>query len=272
MAADLPFKIGQVVTNQDIISTFKCANSGGMRRSKTTNTLVIVTDHTKGLYDNKWIGNTLHYTGMGKRGNQLLNTQNKTLAESNSNGIVVHLFEVFVSRQYIYRGIVVLTDGPYQDRQKDEEGNMRNVWMFPLKLLHEQQYLSQQDIEHLQYQRIKRTKKLSDEEIADLAMENGSTNVSRREVKSVVYLRDAYVSEYAKRRADGICMLCEKEAPFLTKTGEPYLETHHIEWLANGGADSIENTVSLCPNCHRKMHVLDLPEDRLKLLAKIDSV
>lgn len=39
---------------------------GGMRRSKTTNTLVIVSDYTKGIYHDKWIGGVLHYTGMGK--------------------------------------------------------------------------------------------------------------------------------------------------------------------------------------------------------------
>ncbi|MSR17052.1 MAG: HNH endonuclease, partial [Methylococcaceae bacterium] len=53
-----------------------------------------------------------------------------------------------------------------------------------------------------------------------------------------------------------------------TKEGEPYLESHHIEWLANGGADSIENTTALCPNCHRKMHSLNSPSDRDYLTQK----
>ena len=39
---------------------------GGMRRSKTTGTLVIISDHTKGLYDDKWYGHELHCIGMGK--------------------------------------------------------------------------------------------------------------------------------------------------------------------------------------------------------------
>lgn len=33
---------------------------GGMRRSKTTGTLVILSDHTKGLYDDKWYGDEFH--------------------------------------------------------------------------------------------------------------------------------------------------------------------------------------------------------------------
>ena len=44
---------------------------GGMRYSKTTNTLVIVSDYAKGIYHDKWIGGALHYTGMGKNGEQV---------------------------------------------------------------------------------------------------------------------------------------------------------------------------------------------------------
>jgi len=65
----------------------------------------------------------------------------------------------------------------------------------------------------------------------------------------------------AKRRANGVCQLCRKEAPFKNKNGEPYLETHHIKPLSKAGADTIENTVALCPNCHRRMHVLNDIED-----------
>ncbi|MBQ6520113.1 MAG: HNH endonuclease [Anaerolineaceae bacterium] len=81
------------------------------------------------------------------------------------------------------------------------------------------------------------------------------------------YVRDRYVSEYAKRRAHGICQLCGHPAPFNGKDGQPFLETHHVIWLADGGEDSIENTVALCPNCHRKMHSLNLDEDVSKLLS-----
>ncbi|MFV5483444.1 HNH endonuclease [Acinetobacter towneri] len=49
----------------------------------------------------------------------------------------------------------------------------------------------------------------------------------------------------------------------------PYLETHHIVWLARGGEDTISNTVALCPNCHKRMHLLDLEEDKVKLLSRV---
>ena len=48
---------------------------------------------------------------------------------------------------------------------------------------------------------------------------------------------------------------------------EIYRLTHHKKWLSNGGEDTTENTVALCPNCHRKMHALNLPQD-VKMLKQ----
>ena len=67
----------------------------------------------------------------------------------------------------------------------------------------------------------------------------GSTRVANRSVTAKTYIRDPYISEYSKRRANGICQLCNRPAPFTDKDGDPYLESHHIVWLSNGGADSI---------------------------------
>jgi 5-methylcytosine-specific restriction endonuclease McrA len=81
-------------------------------------------------------------------------------------------------------------------------------------------------------------------------------------------VRDPVVSELAKRRAHGICQLCDRDAPFLDGDNEPYLEVHHVQWLSRGGRDSLDNAVALCPNCHRKMHVLDQRKDREFLKGK----
>jgi len=127
------FPINHIVENTDIISEFKCSNMGGMRRSRRTNTLVIISDHTKGLYEDKWFGDVLHNTGMGKTGDQDINyKQNKTLAKSKINEIDIHLFEVFKRGQYIYKGRVALCEKPYQEVQKGDDGLPRRVWMFPV--------------------------------------------------------------------------------------------------------------------------------------------
>ena len=80
----------------------------------------------------------------------------------------------------------------------------------------------------------------------------------------VIY-RSSIVANIVKERAAGVCQLCNKPAPFYNKSGEAYLECHHVEWIARGGTDEVYNAVALCPNCHRKMHILDEPDDVVKL-------
>jgi len=106
---------------------------------------------------------------------------------------------------------------------------------------------------------------LSDNDLRNKAIQHSSSGQLRSQT-TTAYVRDRYVSEYAKQRANGICQLCDKPAPFNDYDGKPYLETHHIVWLSKGGEDSIENTIALCPNCHKKMHILNLEKDVEKLI------
>ncbi len=134
MAFNPGYKIGQELKNADIVSTFGCGNMGGMRRSHGTNTLVIVSDYTKGIYHDKWIGGILHYTGMGKNGDQDIKwAQNATLANCGYNGVDVHLFEVMDSGVYVYCGRIELVGKPYTEVQPGENGINRKVWMFPVR-------------------------------------------------------------------------------------------------------------------------------------------
>jgi len=82
------------------------------------------------------------------------------------------------------------------------------------------------------------------------------------------FVRNAAVSEYVKRIANGLCDLCEKPAPFQNRQKVAYLECHHVIWFAKGGEDTIANTVALCPNCHRKMQVLNAMGDQEKLMKR----
>jgi 5-methylcytosine-specific restriction protein A len=80
---------GQELSNDELCDTFLCSPQGGMRRSHETNTLVLVSNHVKSIYDDKWKGNTLHYTGMGGSGDQSINfMQNKTLTELNEDKLL----------------------------------------------------------------------------------------------------------------------------------------------------------------------------------------
>jgi 5-methylcytosine-specific restriction enzyme A len=260
-------KLGDIVTNDVLTDIFKCGPQGGMRRSHTTNSLVIVSDRTRGIYKDRWAGNLLHYTGMGLEGNQRLDSnQNKTLAESPRNGISVFLFEVLESGKYIFQGPVQLAGSTYQEVQPDKNGNPRKVWVFPLTLkggstpypLPEPIVLKNRE------QHVREAKRLSDAEL-EKRVKYSIKSPGTRQVTTTTYDRNINVAELAKRRSKGLCQLCELPAPFKDKRGEPFLESHHIVWLSGSGEDSVENTVALCPNCHRKMHVLNLESDKKKL-------
>lgn len=77
----------------------------------------------------------------------------------------------------------------------------------------------------------------------------------RVEVTSVAFVRNSDVIAEVLLRAAGVCELCGSLAPFIRKSnGSPYLEVHHRVRLADGGEDTVVNTVALCPNCHRREH------------------
>ncbi|MDU5509191.1 HNH endonuclease signature motif containing protein [Enterococcus gilvus] len=101
----------------------------------------------------------------------------------------------------------------------------------------------------------KQSSKKTNKEIESKNSQYTGKSGSSRKAISTIYERDPDIIEYAKRRANGICELCGNKLDFKDKEGRPFLETHHIEWLSNGGEDTIENTVALCPNCHKRMHV-----------------
>ena len=44
MSFQPPFAVGSTVTHPEICAAFQCGNMGGMRRSKRTNTLIIISD------------------------------------------------------------------------------------------------------------------------------------------------------------------------------------------------------------------------------------
>ncbi len=263
-------KIGNNYSNNEICDIFLCSPQGGMRRSQKTNTLVLVANHVKSIFDDRWDGGTMYYTGMGLVGEQSLDfMQNKTLAQSNENGVNVHFFEVFTDKVYTYQGQVVLAGSPFQEKQNDDESNSRNVWIFPLKREDgSTPVIPKSDVDKAFEKKVKRASSLSLDELKHRASKSQSKPGSRV-ATTTTYQRDANVVNYTLKRADGVCELCEQPAPFKKKNGSPYLEVHHVIQLSDGGNDTIENAVALCPNCHRKMHSLSMQSDLNKLTNQV---
>jgi 5-methylcytosine-specific restriction protein A len=266
---DLPSP-GDVLNNNEISQQFVVGNMGGMRRSSTRNLLVLISDPFKGLYQDRWEGDVLHYTGMGPTGDQSLTyAQNRTLAESSKTGVPVHLLEAHELQRYTYAGEVQLIADPYQEEQLDDLGQNRKVWMFSIRLKPGgvAPVLTETEARAIEESQAKKARQLSMAELKARAAKAKKTP-AQRTTQTSVYVRDAAVAEYVKRLAKGHCDLCGQQAPFENKQNEAYLECHHINWLAKGGEDTTANTVALCPNCHRKMHVLNRKADREKLMER----
>ena len=264
--------VGEIYSNSEISNTFKCDFMRGMRPSKSTNSLVLIAKHNNPLYDDKWTDEgILNYTGTGKIGDQSISqAQNKALFLAKQEGVKVYLFESWKDNEYYYVGEVELVGSPYQVEEPDENGDMRLVLKFPLKRVDSSTpiVIDINDVEKNELEKIKEIRKLSFHDVKEKAKLAESNNISTREVRTTYRERNQFIAEHTKERAKGICDLCGEEAPFKDKYGKPYLESHHVITLANDGPDAIYNTVAICPNCHRKVHVLNNKED-IKKLEKV---
>lgn len=125
--------IGDKIGNKDIAEYFLCSNQGGVRKSKKTNTIVLIAKFDNCSYKHRREGDILYFTGMGKTGNQEMKRQNKSILQAKEEGFALHLFEVYEEGTYEYAGEVELADQPVVEEQVDDKGDMRDVFMFPLK-------------------------------------------------------------------------------------------------------------------------------------------
>ncbi|WFR95708.1 HNH endonuclease [Rhizobium tumorigenes] len=68
------------------------------------------------------------------------------------------------------------------------------------------------------------------------------------------YRRNMLLRARVLQIANGSCELCKEEASFVTRSGAPYLEVHHVKALSNWGHDELANMAAICPTCHRNIH------------------
>ncbi len=102
----------------------------------------------------------------------------------------------------------------------------------------------------------KRIKEISSETSVSFA-ENRTRNTN------LINLLKSY---YIQRYAENSMLKCEccKEETFITASGEPYVEFHHlIPFNIAYGPDHYLNLFALCPNCHSKIHFLNTNEKQI---------
>lgn len=95
--------------------------------------------------------------------------------------------------------------------------------------------------------------------------------VSSREARQ--FVRDPKVAGWVRSNAEGRCEACCSPAPFKCDNGIPFLEVHHLRPLSEGGPDTPDNAIAICPNCHRQLHYgLGREEIRESLIGRVDRL
>jgi len=134
----------------------------------------------------------------------------------------------------------------------DRDGALRNVIVFELGFVtadsHEIRSVSALALT---------ARTLNSFSLADLrsaALATAHMGATAKERKVAVQRRSEAIKLYVRKRANGHCEACGAPAPFLTPSGDPFLEPHHIRRLADGGPDHPRWVAAVCPNCHRQVH------------------
>ncbi|MCJ8321123.1 MAG: HNH endonuclease [Colwellia sp.] len=86
------------------------------------------------------------------------------------------------------------------------------------------------------------------------ALPKGNKKPESKTVEVTQYIRDKEVIKWILNNSVGTCECCQEVAPFYRNDGTFFLEVHHVRGLADSGSDTIQNTVAVCPNCHRNLH------------------
>lgn len=259
--------VGQSYANLELSKFFRVGAYGRIRKSNSKKAIVCITSPNVARlnYEDYWMNDILYFYGQGRKDNYSIdNNYNSTLRDAKKNGFTIYLFENFKQGSFVYRGIAEIVGDVVTETIEEENTDgswgieKREVCKFPLKLINENDYVPKELLDEEISIASKETENLSNDDIIKHASEKTPTSI--RKVVTKQYQRNMFVARYAKMRANGICELCGMKAPF-ELNGEGYLEVSHLIPLSQGGEDTIENVAALCPNCHRKIHLLELPED-----------
>lgn len=91
----------------------------------------------------------------------------------------------------------------------------------------------------------------------------------KRNFYLIALLKTYYMNTYISKQLTLKCECCNSES-FITASGDPYIEFHHLIPFSKLGPDYYLNLIALCPNCHRKIHYMPI-ENKNELYAGIDQ-
>lgn len=213
-------------------------------------TAEIVAWDDKTLLDNKTIENLNKHIIRFQPGEEKLHLINdrgeeyKNLISVRNLKPMLNLYSVSILRK-------ISDDTPLKTRT--QAGKWAYVYKLPA-IIEAEDIVFEEDLIQQQESEIEQSKALSSEARYN-RLKTAPKKPEQIQTISKQYRRNADVIFEARLRANGICENCNKPAPFLKASdGTPYLEVHHKILLSEGGDDTIENAIAVCPNCHRRLH------------------
>lgn len=271
-----PFIPGRLYSRQrDIHERFGGQQRGGISTPSQAPAVFVFTGDAgaKHGYADAWQADgSFHYCGEGQVGDMGLTRGNRAIASHAGQSRDLLLFETtgkgrpvrFVG-QFVCAGWLI-------ERLPDTQGDLRDALIFKLvPLASSAEAISSALPESPQtaeeFNRLRARAHAAAKMPAKIAPETAVTSY---------FARSQVIRDYALARAGGRCENCGAEAPFVTNSGVPFLEVHHIERLSDGGPDSPSAVAAICPNCHREAH-FGKKADEIKahlrqLIRKVETI
>lgn len=195
------------------------------------------------------------YTGEGQVEDMSMARGNRAIRDHEADGKELHLFEAVGGGNVRYIGQAFYLTHHIEER-RDANDDLRQAIVLELAVETEEgeQETDEVSESNVGYDSCTSFAGRSMDELRRIALQSASPTASAEERRSNVYCRAKAVKEYVLRRADGTCEGCGKDAPFVTSQGRPYLESHHVRRVSDGGPDHPKWVIALCPNCHRRVH------------------
>ena len=258
--------IGEIVSTGEMMSMFGVKYRGSFRKSSANNLIVIIADR-KQNYNTMDENGVIYYRAMG---DSFQYRESKSVYNYRKTNTKLYLFEAYRGNRFCFFGQVEFAKEPYIDNE--------NRAFFAFKRVDNKERNIYDDVDYGMPNMSEESNnfwslKTLDNKLYEKAIEFSKNPFAgkKHSKKAIEEANDRKqcIANFVKRRAEGKCDLCNQIAPFKKKDGVPFLECHHVIQIADDGPDTIYNAVALCPNCHRKVHILHSRKDNEVLITKI---
>ncbi|WP_102029175.1 YDG/SRA domain-containing protein [Salirhabdus sp. Marseille-P4669] len=261
--------VGDKFTYKEFTEVINNRGVKGIRyRTGDPNVSIITTISGKhdNPYEDRFINDTLYYTGEGRNGDQELKFGNLRLYECQIEKTPVHVFQKVKDNHYMFLGMFRVMDY-HIESQPDDNGKIRSVYTFEMKPIINEKYDDYKD----SFKRIKG--RFNEQSLIDEVMniqgdlqkvKISNTNITKR------YNRSRKLVENLKKLYLYECQLCDPSNPIPKiemQNGKKYVEVHHIEGFSevlnktseeqDSGdfvVDHVSNVVVVCPQHHKMFH------------------